>query len=174
MHSFWDRTTLEKAQSSNMAIAAAKIGADTDAVHCTCSAQGAKRRFWEASLSSLKSKKVKGSHHVDCQLDATSGLVSEGDEALVISGSKSLVEVTPSDPLTSSCIKNSAKDEAVCTSAGLISKELLSNGECFRIMLMNIADDSKKMHLTKVYLLFLIFSGTKVSITCYFYCSNWS
>ncbi|KAJ0088475.1 hypothetical protein Patl1_32416 [Pistacia atlantica] len=110
MHSFGDRTTLEKAQRSNMASTAAKIGADTDAIHCTCSAQCAKRRIWEASLSSLKSKKVKGSHHVDCQLDYTSGLVSEG----------------------------------------LISKELLSNGECFRIMLMNIAECSKKMHLTKV------------------------
>ncbi|KAJ0042578.1 hypothetical protein Pint_17789 [Pistacia integerrima] len=151
MHSFGDRTNLEKAQRSNMAITAAKIGADTDAIHCTCSAQCAKRRIWEASLPSLKSKKVKGSHHVDCQLDSTSGLVSEGDEALVISGSKSLVEVTPSYPLTSSCIKSSAKDEAVCTtSAGLISKELLSNGECFRIMLMNIAECSKKMQLTKV------------------------
>ncbi|KAJ0098482.1 hypothetical protein Patl1_20419 [Pistacia atlantica] len=151
MHSFGDRTTLEKAQRSNMAITAAKIGADTDAIHCTCSAQCAKRRIWEASLPSLKSKKVKGSHHVDCQLDSTSGLVSEGDEALVISGNKSLVEVTPSYPLTSSCIKSSAKDEAVCTtSAGLISKELLSNGECFRIMLMNIAECSKKMQLTKV------------------------
>ncbi|XP_031251016.1 uncharacterized protein LOC116108910 [Pistacia vera] len=151
MHSFGDRTNLEKAQRSNMAITAAKIGADTDAIHCTCSAQCAKRRIWEASLPSLKSKKVKGSHHVDCQLDSTSGLVSEGDEALVISGSKSLVEVTPSYPLTSSCIKSSAKDEAVfTTSAGLISKELLSNGECFRIMLMNIAECSKKMQLTKV------------------------
>ncbi|XP_044468617.1 uncharacterized protein LOC123198097 [Mangifera indica] len=150
MPSCGDQTTFERALCSYMDLDAAKIEAETDATHCTCSAKRAKRRFWEASMSSLKSKKVKGSHHVDCQLDSYSDLVSKRDEALVISGSKSLVDVTTSDPLTTSCIKTSAKDAAVCTLAGLVGKEILSKGECFRIMLMNIADDYKKMHLTKV------------------------
>ncbi|KAL5743829.1 hypothetical protein ACOSQ2_026945 [Xanthoceras sorbifolium] len=141
--------TLEKVQCSSMATDSLRVVPDSDAKNCSCSTQGTKRKVWEASLSSLKSKKVKGSHHVDCQL--SSKFVSEDHETLEISGSKALVEVTPGDPLTSSYLKNDAKDKPICiTSAAPTSKELQLRGECFKIMLMNIADDSKKTHLTKV------------------------
>ncbi|TXG70288.1 hypothetical protein EZV62_005223 [Acer yangbiense] len=149
VHSCGDPATLEKVQSSSMATDSVKVGPDTDAKNCSCSTQGTKRKVWEASSSSLKSKKVKGSYQVDCQL--SSKFVSEDDETLEISGSKAFVEVTPIDPLSSSYSKNVAKDRPICmTSAAPTSKELQSSGECFKIILMNIADDSKKTHLTKV------------------------
>ncbi|KAK2976131.1 hypothetical protein RJ640_010666 [Escallonia rubra] len=43
-----------------------QIEADGDVKHCSCSALGAKKRIWEASHTSLKSKKVKGGHQIDC------------------------------------------------------------------------------------------------------------
>lgn len=143
----------------------AKIGADGDN-HCSCYTQGTKRRAWEASLSSLKSKKVKGSHQLDCELDSSWGLDSESHRidccfngcSLGISKGSSFVEATPTDPLTSSCMGNNAKESRSVdmTSEALASKELQSKGECFRIMLMNIADFTKKRHLTKVNPIYLI------------------
>ncbi|ESR34458.1 hypothetical protein CICLE_v10006800mg [Citrus x clementina] len=126
------------------------IGTDTGAKHCSCS-QGTKRR-WEASTSSLKSKKVKGSSCADCHLDSDRSLASAGGETVGLSGCKPLREITPSNHVTVDCTGNDAKeDRPVCTtSVAFISKEFQSNGKCFRIMLMNIADDSKKVHLTKV------------------------
>lgn len=37
------------------------------------------------------------------------------------------------------------------TSVAFVSKEFQSNGKFLRITMMNIADDSKKVHLTKVH-----------------------
>ncbi|KAJ6912152.1 hypothetical protein NC651_014736 [Populus alba x Populus x berolinensis] len=56
------------------------------------------------------------------------------------------------DPLTRNCMENNVKEDKSSnrTSEVLVSKEFQSKGECFRIMLMNIADDDKKTHLTKV------------------------
>uniref|UniRef100_A0A6N2K004 BRCT domain-containing protein n=1 Tax=Salix viminalis TaxID=40686 RepID=A0A6N2K004_SALVM len=56
------------------------------------------------------------------------------------------------DPLTRNCMENKAKEDKSInrTSEVLVSKEFQSKGECFKIMLMNIADNDKKTHLTKV------------------------
>lgn len=154
MHSCGNLATFEKMQNSNMTFSAANAGADTYAKHCSCSSQGAKKRVWEASLSSLKSKKVKGGHSAGCQLDSNQGLALEDNETRGMPGCKSLVEITPSHPVTTNCMRNDAKETGpVCMSLSvlLVSKELQSYGGCFRIMLMNIADDSKKAHLTKVH-----------------------
>ncbi|KAL9411625.1 hypothetical protein AB3S75_045263 [Citrus x aurantiifolia] len=150
VHGSGELAAFENVLSSNMTVGAAQIGADTGAKHCSCS-QGTKRR-WEASTSSLKSKKVKGSNCADCHLDSYRSLASAGGETVGLLGCKPSQEITPSNHVTVDCTGNDAKeDRPVCTtSAAFISKEFQSNGKCFRIMLMNIADDSKKVHLTKV------------------------
>ncbi|KDO49619.1 hypothetical protein CISIN_1g009150mg [Citrus sinensis] len=150
VHGSGELAAFENVHCSNMTVGAAQIGTDTGAKHCSCS-QGTKRR-WEASTSSLKSKKVKGSSCADCHLDSDRSLASAGGETVGLSGCKPLREITPSNHVTVDCTGNDAKeDRPVCTtSAAFISKEFQSNGKCFRIMLMNIADDSKKVHLTKV------------------------
>ncbi|KAH9679731.1 N-acetyltransferase [Citrus sinensis] len=150
VHGSGELAAFENVHCSDMTVGAAQIGTDTGAKHCSCS-QGTKRR-WEASTSSLKSKKVKGSSCADCHLDSDRSLASAGSETVGLSGCKPSREITPSNRVTVDCTGNDAKeDRPVCTtSAAFISKEFQSNGKCFRIMLMNIADDSKKVHLTKV------------------------
>ncbi|KAK9289461.1 hypothetical protein L1049_007616 [Liquidambar formosana] len=136
-------------------------GADADVKHCSCSTHGVKRRVWEASVSSLKSKKVKGCHLIDCQLDSDWDFVPESDGrndscfdecSLGTSRNKSLVEVTPRDYLTSTDIEKNVEECRPVTTMlkDQISEEPVSKGDCFRIMLMNIADDTKKTHLTKI------------------------
>ena len=137
-----------------------KIGVEHNAKHCSCSTQGAKKRVWEASLSSLKSKKIKGSHSIDYQLDSNFGIALESDGnlscsdgfSLDTSRNKSLLGVTPWASLSCSCLEKSAEEHRSVNvmPKGPASKELQSNGECFRILLMNIADDAKKTCLTKV------------------------
>lgn len=138
-----------------------KKGADPNVKHCSCSTQGAKRRVWEASLSSLKSKKVKGSHSIDCQVDSNCGLALgsvENDScfqgcSLETSKNKSLVRDTPKVPLSHNCVEKIAEEHGSVNvmPEALASKDFQSKGECFRIILMNIADDAKRTHLIKVY-----------------------
>ncbi|KAK7336508.1 hypothetical protein VNO77_17050 [Canavalia gladiata] len=116
---------------------------DADVKYCSQSTQGAKRA-WEASLSSLKSKRVKGSQLVDCRSDSSWGFISETDKA-----NPCFVEVPHVDP--SLITKNSEKytwDYSHVEAP--INIELLSTTQCFRVMLMDIADDAKKTQLTKV------------------------
>lgn len=146
-----------------------KIEADIDVKCCSCYTQGTKR-VWEASLSSLKSKRVKGSHQTDCETESIMGLDSgSGSERtdpcfnkcpLGISKSCSFVGVTSTNPLTSHCMEDNAKEGRTINMASeaLGSKELPSKRESIRIMLMNIADDAKKMHLTKVYPIYVVHS----------------
>ncbi|KAI3514406.1 hypothetical protein L1887_12784 [Cichorium endivia] len=82
-----------------------KISTDFDGRLCSCSSSGAKKRTWESSHTSLKSKKVKGGHMIVCQSE--SGCVSR-------------------------------------------SNKTTNNQNCYKIMLMNIADDAKKSNLTKI------------------------
>lgn len=137
-----------------------EIGAEPNAKHFSCSTKGAKRRVWEASLSSLKSKKIKGSHSIACQLDSCpKALESDGNlscfhgYSLDTLRSKALLGVTPTASVRQSrCLEKSAEEHKSVNifPEGPASKELQSKGECFRIMLMNIADDAKKTCLTKV------------------------
>ncbi|GMP97588.1 hypothetical protein CsSME_00045779 [Camellia sinensis var. sinensis] len=129
-------------------------------MHCSCSSLGEKKRVWEASYTSLKSKKVKGCHQVNCQLDSRD-FVPESDGtndssfhgcSSGISKNKSLVDVTPRDPLSSTYLEKTNEE---CQRVNIISEdhdsmELLAKGESFRIMLMNIADNAKKSSLTKI------------------------
>ncbi|KAJ7976715.1 PAX-interacting protein 1 [Quillaja saponaria] len=100
MHGHKDSSPFAREDNNRMGIVAelSKDGADVDLKHNPYFTQGAKR-VWEASLSSLKSKKVKGTHLIDY---------------------------------------------------AQVGKEMLSEKQFFRIMLMNIADESKMTHLIKV------------------------
>ncbi|XP_031377350.1 uncharacterized protein LOC116192824 isoform X2 [Punica granatum] len=132
----------------------------TDLNQCQCSGPGNKRRIWEATLSSLKSKKVKGGHSTDCQLHSDGRLVKGSSEkdyysaecSLGISRDDLLAETISKNPLTIGDVERSPRNCLALTrpSEALCSNELPSKGASFRIMLMNIADDSKKTHLTKV------------------------
>ncbi|KAJ6380856.1 hypothetical protein OIU77_029703 [Salix suchowensis] len=157
-----DLAPSERGDCSKMTTAAelAKTRADAD-VKCNYSyIQGTKRRAWETSLSSLKTKKVKGSHQTDYESDSGCGSDSERFTtdpcfrgcSLGISKNNSFGKATSMDPLTRNCMENKAKEDKSInrTSEVLVSKEFQSKGECFKIMLMNIADNDKKTHLTKV------------------------
>ncbi|KAL8254598.1 hypothetical protein R6Q59_032819 [Mikania micrantha] len=109
-----------------------RIKIDDDAKHCSCSTSGSKKRTWEASHTSLKSKKVKGSHLIVCQSD--NGCLSRGNKnngCITISRDKDLADFTPT--LDGPWIMKNAK-----------------NTGCYKIMLMNIVDDAKKSNLTKI------------------------
>lgn len=112
--------------------------------YCSQSTKGAKRT-WEASLSSLKSKRVKGSQLVDNQSGSSCGFILETDEA-----NPCVVEDLYDPSITDGsekCVDNYLHVEAP------INMEAPSTKQCFRIMLMNIADDAKKTQLTKVCLI---------------------
>ena len=138
-----------------------KIAAGDNVKRCSCSTQGSgAKRVWEASLSSLKSKKVKGSHVVGCQSGSNWAIVSETvrDDSCyytcpsVATENNSLARLPPKDPSTSSYTGRIAESYASGKiSEAFIRKELPSSRQCFKIMLMDIADDTKKTNLTKVH-----------------------
>ncbi|KAI3867878.1 hypothetical protein MKW92_046551 [Papaver armeniacum] len=139
---------------SNREIDLVRLAENADKKHCSCSGQGVKRRAWEASLSSLKSKKVKGGHCSDCHVDFTCDLSLECDRAnisgsLGSSGDKSCSLKTL--PMLNSC---QVIHDAESRLANILIDEgrghELLTGECHRVMLMNIADDVKKSFLTKI------------------------
>lgn len=118
------------------------------------STQGVKRCVWEASVSSLKSKRIKGGHCIhDCQeiQDLDSNCVRETDASpkdcsLGITECQPLGEITPTAPTDI----NQSGSPAEQRLSGHLDKELVLNGHWPRIMFMNIADDAKKTCLTKV------------------------
>ncbi|QCD96991.1 uncharacterized protein LOC114179539 isoform X2 [Vigna unguiculata] len=115
------------------------IGANVN--YCSQSTKGAKRT-WEASLSSLKSKRVKGGQLVGYQSGSSCGFILETDEA-----NSCFVEALHDPSIidgSEKCVENCLHLEAP------INIEPPSTKQCFRIMLMNIADDAKKTQLTKV------------------------
>lgn len=136
-----------------------KDGIDAEITHCSNSKNGGKRT-WEASLSSLKSKRVKGSHSVHCISDSSWDFVSEVDRTdscfvgCSWGASRSRGKIPVELPCGDSLIVGENNIEKLkggylCPEA-LVNNELSSTYQCFRIMLMNIADDVKKTHLTKV------------------------
>ncbi|XP_038697506.1 uncharacterized protein LOC119995167 isoform X1 [Tripterygium wilfordii] len=137
-----DAAPSERVLCNNMATCGepTNVGSSGGVNLCTCSTQNAKRKVWEASLSSLKSKKVKGSHLLDCSSESAWGLIPESDCTA---------------PCFNGCswemVNNSIEGKPFeMTSKALVGKEVCSNGEYLKVMLMNIADDTKKTSLTKV------------------------
>ncbi|MED6188767.1 hypothetical protein PIB30_089026 [Stylosanthes scabra] len=109
---------------------------------CLLFKKGAKRG-WESSISSLKSKRVKGSQLADCRLDSNQGVTSEADRP-----NPCFQEGPHVDPLSAEVSEKYMKDHVQLEAS--IDKELLSTKQSFRIMLMNIADDAKRTNLSKV------------------------
>ncbi|KAF8370279.1 hypothetical protein HHK36_031682 [Tetracentron sinense] len=124
----------------------AENGDDADVKHCSCSAPGLKKRVWEASWSSLKSKKVKGGHHIDCHLDSDWDFVSEhgrengscfGGCSRGTSRVKSLVEAEPipKDSLEIPCMTIHAEESSpvpIMSNKDQISEEFQSKDECLK------------------------------------------
>nr|XP_004305700.2 PREDICTED: uncharacterized protein LOC101291854 isoform X1 [Fragaria vesca subsp. vesca] len=142
-------------EDSNKLVCGAKLSIiedDGDINNCS-SEQGkvAKRKVWKSSISSLKSKKVKGRHH---QSESNS---IDGSEfclqgcSFVSSKDKSLLADPPRD-WDSSCKEKIAEEcgAVTMTLETSVQKEFQSQRESFKIMLMNIADDAKKANLKKV------------------------
>lgn len=121
---------------------------------CSCSASGSKKRTWETSYTSVKSKKIKGGHQIDCDLHAkdTSSESVMGNSFSAVSKRKCQVDITPIDHLTSHSLEKNAEEATAVnlTYDGHSSRGISSRGTNFIIMLMNIADDSKKANLTKI------------------------
>ncbi|XP_058211292.1 uncharacterized protein LOC131323488 isoform X2 [Rhododendron vialii] len=106
-----------------------------------------KKRVWESSCTSLKSKKVKGGYQVDCELDSLD-FVSESHG---ISCDGPLAVVAPRDPFSNSFTEKTTEEcqlNIFLQDHG--NQEPVSRGKSFRIMLMNIANDAKKSTLSKI------------------------
>ncbi|GMH20183.1 hypothetical protein Nepgr_022024 [Nepenthes gracilis] len=116
-----------------------------------------KRRVWETSLSSLKSKRVKASHLADYKSYSASGFVLESERkgdsccdgcSLAPIRDKSLPEAKAVESPAAGCMLTTI--EGCIPVDPPISTESRSTGRTFNIMLMDIADGAKKMHLTKI------------------------
>ncbi|KAK8713381.1 hypothetical protein V6N13_148600 [Hibiscus sabdariffa] len=136
-------------------------GANIATKQCSCASHGTKRKVWEASMSSLKTKKLKGTHQIvshqnGCQLTSDWHTIpdidgSQLDGCSFHSTDKSSMAVTPGVSLVNNCTVNKAQGRPCCiTSEAQTTEESQPHRECFRIMLMNIADDTKKENLIKV------------------------
>ncbi|KAI3967796.1 hypothetical protein MKX01_039188 [Papaver californicum] len=135
---------------SNREINLVRLADNADTKTCSCSGKGVKRRAWEASLSSLKSKKIKGGHCNDCHVDFTCDLSLECDRANISGSYGSSGDKFCSDvilkilPMINSCqVIHAAKSRLANNLTDEDRGHELSTGECHRIMLMNIADDVK-------------------------------
>lgn len=137
-----------------------------DETHCSCSTQSAKR-VWKASLSSLKSKKVKGVHLHHFHSDSNKDFVPNSNgfdncsQACSLGYSKHeiLARGSPKDFSTSKCTQNFGNGfgNVNVASEDLVCEELHTLGKSFKIMLMNIADETKKTQLMKVRCQFINF-----------------
>ncbi|WOK96021.1 hypothetical protein Cni_G04728 [Canna indica] len=104
--------------------------------------QRLKRPIWEASLSSLKSKRVKGSHPTNC-CEKSNQDISCDDWSLKSSKCKDVDEVLPNHSIKFGIHKAGQM-------SGTISDHIVLMESYPRIMFMDIADDVKKTWLTKV------------------------
>ncbi|KAE8716988.1 N-acetyltransferase, putative isoform 2 [Hibiscus syriacus] len=136
----------QRSQSPTADGSVGEKGANIAAKQCSCASQRTKRKVWEASLSSLKTQKLKGTHQID-NIDG-----SELVEFSFLSTDISSMAVTPGISLVNNCMVNKAQEgkSRSMTPEALTTEEFQPHRECFRIMLMNIADDSKKANLIKV------------------------
>ncbi|KAL1312479.1 uncharacterized protein [Arachis hypogaea] len=103
----------------------------------------AAKRGWESSISSLKSKRVKGSQLADCRSDSSNGFTSEANRP-----NPCFQEVPRVDPLSAEVSEKYMEDHVQLEAPN--DKELPLAKQSFRIMLMNIADDTKRTQLSKV------------------------
>ncbi|RWW62097.1 hypothetical protein BHE74_00030794, partial [Ensete ventricosum] len=109
------------------------------------SQQTLKRPIWEASLSSLKSKRVRGAHLIGCCQNLNQSLSCDNC-FLQSSRHKDTANLLPDHSTTPSCFGIHDAGQR----SGDLSDHLVSKENCPRIMFMDIADDVKKTWLTKI------------------------
>ncbi|KAL0453165.1 UNVERIFIED_CONTAM: hypothetical protein Slati_1294600 [Sesamum latifolium] len=134
-------------------------GNEYDEGDCSCSVQGTKKRMWEASRTSLKSKKVKGTYSNDCQL-ASCCPVWTSDRRIVNCPDRNCFltsgnEISPDALLTNSGSNSMYGKNEECRGGNITNEEygypkIPSGAKGYRVMLMNIADNDKKSRLTKI------------------------
>ncbi|XP_064999914.1 uncharacterized protein LOC135633873 [Musa acuminata AAA Group] len=109
------------------------------------SQQRIKRPIWEASLSSLKSKRVRGAHLIGCCQNSNQSLACDNC-FLQSSRHTDMANVLPDHSTSPSCfgIHDAGRR------SGDLCDHLVSKENCPRIMFMDIADDVKKTWLTKI------------------------
>jgi hypothetical protein len=109
-----------------------------------CSTPGLKRS-WEASLSSLQSKRIRANNNNNSEIAKTDLAQSSAKQSK--DGNSSQVDITK-DSLPTICKRN---DVEQCRMATGIDMEARPNGQHYRILLMDICDENKRAWLTEVY-----------------------
>ncbi|KAK8928917.1 hypothetical protein KSP39_PZI017565 [Platanthera zijinensis] len=116
--------------------------------------QSGKRLVWEASLSSLKSKRVRGSHVPNDSVSSDQNCSPLHDERNYACFNEHTMNAPGCCPLLKEFSNSIAQDSKL---KALFEEERSTQqstdrgikGSCPRIMFMNIADDEKKSRLTK-------------------------
>ncbi|CAA0376167.1 unnamed protein product [Arabidopsis thaliana] len=108
-----------------------------------CSTPGLKRS-WEASLSSLQSKRIRANNNNNSEIAKTDLAQSSAKQSK--DGNSSQVDITK-DSLPTICKRN---DVEQCRMATGIDIEARPNGQHYRILLMDICDENKRAWLTEV------------------------
>ncbi|AEC09982.1 BRCT domain [Arabidopsis thaliana x Arabidopsis arenosa] len=108
-----------------------------------CSTPGLKRS-WEASLSSLQSKRIRANNNNNSEIAKTDLAQSSAKQSK--DGNSSQVDITK-DSLPTICKRN---DVEQCRMATGIDMEARPNGQHYRILLMDICDENKRAWLTEV------------------------
>lgn len=147
-----DLALLPVAKYSSMTNASGKreVGSLDDEDNYSCSVNGTKKRTWEATRTSLKSKKVKGTQSNDCELGSHCS-VWTGDERIVNNLDSNCLltrgnQILQKYELNEGCRARSIRNEDYG------GAEISCTTQRCRVMLMNIADDVKKLLLAKVLL----------------------
>ncbi|CAA0812797.1 Unknown protein [Striga hermonthica] len=144
-----DNGLLPLAVSCSLVDASGKhdVGIEDHEDNCSWSALDTKKRTWEASCTSLKSKKVKGTHS-DSQL---------GSHCLVWTSDERIANCHDRNCLGTNSGNHSPHEKSEkCRMVDIrnedlyVRPEIPSTAKCNRIMLMNIADDEKKARLSKI------------------------
>ncbi|CAE6043111.1 unnamed protein product [Arabidopsis arenosa] len=102
------------------------------------------KRSWEASLSSLQSKRIRANNNNDTEIAKTDLAQSSSKQSKDCSSSQ--VDITK-DPLPTICKRN---DVEQCRTGTGIGMEARPNGQHYRILLMDICDENKRAWLTEV------------------------
>ncbi|ESQ52863.1 hypothetical protein EUTSA_v10016390mg [Eutrema salsugineum] len=113
-----------------------------------CSTPGLKRS-WEASLSSLQSKRVRANRNNETEIAKNDlAINSAREQKQSKDGSSSQVDLTK-NPLPK---RNNGEEYRTVTgmSDSLINMEAPPNGQNYRILLMDIGDENKRAWLTEV------------------------
>ncbi|XP_010508718.1 PREDICTED: uncharacterized protein LOC104785238 [Camelina sativa] len=109
-----------------------------------CSTPGLKRS-WEASLSSLQSKRIRANQNNDSEIAKLDLTLSSAKQSK--DGASSKVDITK-DPLPPTiCIRNNVEQ---CRATTGVDMEAHRNGQDYRILLMDICDENKRAWLTEV------------------------